>query len=130
MKFLLDTCAFIFLASNPDKLAASTRELLNQSESELHLLVVSAWEIGCAHRRGRLRCDRPWPEWFRHHAAALQCRVLPVTLPMIEVADALSDPFHKDPVDRIIVGCARSEGWTVITTDKRILDYPHVQCLN
>ena len=41
----------------------------------------------------------------------------------------LPKPFHDDPADQIIVATAREESATILTKDKRILDYRHVQSL-
>jgi PIN domain nuclease of toxin-antitoxin system len=42
----------------------------------------------------------------------------------------LPDPIHRDPADRIIIATARLEDLTIITTDRLILDYPHVKSLS
>ena len=34
--------------------------------------------------------------------------------------------FHKDPADRIIVALARRQGASLVTSDRKILDYAHV----
>ena len=39
----------------------------------------------------------------------------------------LPGEFHRDPADRILVATARLESWTLLTADRRILDYPHVR---
>ncbi|MBW1887764.1 MAG: PIN domain-containing protein [Deltaproteobacteria bacterium] len=41
----------------------------------------------------------------------------------------LPGKFHNDPADRIIVATARIHALELITKDKKILDYPHVQAL-
>ncbi len=38
----------------------------------------------------------------------------------------LPDTFHTDPADRIIAATARIHDLTVLTADRKILDYPHV----
>jgi PIN domain nuclease of toxin-antitoxin system len=46
-----------------------------------------------------------------------------------EVA-ALSDTFHRDPGDRMIVASARMLGATLLTQDRRILEAGLVPTLN
>lgn len=41
----------------------------------------------------------------------------------------LPGKFHDDPADRIIVATARIHALELITKDKKILDYPHVQAV-
>ena len=43
---------------------------------------------------------------------------------------SLHEPFHKDPLDRILVASALCEELTLLTADERILDYPYVKSYN
>ena len=52
-----------------------------------------------------------------------------VDLPIIEESYSLPEDFHPDPVDRILVATARLHTAALITGDKKILDYPHVETL-
>ncbi|MFM7521550.1 MAG: PIN domain-containing protein [Planctomycetota bacterium] len=38
----------------------------------------------------------------------------------------MPDGPHNDPADQIIVATARAHGSQLVTMDRRILDYPHV----
>jgi len=44
----------------------------------------------------------------------------------MEEVYSLPDTFHADPADRIITATARLNGCTILTADKKILAYPHV----
>ena len=39
----------------------------------------------------------------------------------------LLEPIHSDPADRIIVATAREYDAILVTSDRRLLNYPHVQ---
>jgi PIN domain nuclease of toxin-antitoxin system len=39
----------------------------------------------------------------------------------------LPGSFHRDPADRIIVATAMIMGFTLVSGDKRMLNYPHVK---
>ena len=52
---------------------------------------------------------------------------LPVDLENIEEAYSLPGEFHSDPADRVLVAAARLNKLTLVTSDQKILDYPHVQ---
>lgn len=44
--------------------------------------------------------------------------------PRIAIESAsLPEPFHADPADRMLVATARLNGLTLLTADRRILDY-------
>ena len=48
----------------------------------------------------------------------------------MEEAFSLPEPIHRDPADRIIIATARVYDLDVVTTDARILAYPHVRTLS
>ena len=52
-----------------------------------------------------------------------------VDLAIVQEAWSLPGEFHADPVDRILVATARLRGYTILTADRRILEYPHVKSL-
>ncbi len=126
MKFVLDTCAVIFLSLTPQRLSESLRRNLENPSSEVEVLAVSAWEIACACRRQRLQLDRPWPEWFQFHVTRFNWSVVPIGVSLIEAADSLPEGLHDNPIDRLVVAHARLNNCPVVTTDGRIRKYPHV----
>ena len=90
---------------------------------------ISSAEIACACDRGRIELDRHWKTWFRHYLQLNQWECLPIDLAIMEEAYSLPPPFHADPADRIVVATARIHALCVLTADKRILDYPHIDTL-
>ncbi len=129
MKFVLDTCAVIFLSLTPQRLSEAVRRDLEDPAAEVEVLAASAWEIACAVRRQRLQLDRLWPEWFQFHVARFNWSVIPIGVALIEAADKLPVDFHEDPIDRLVVAQARLNNCPVVTTDTRIRRYRHVASL-
>jgi PIN domain nuclease of toxin-antitoxin system len=126
MNLLLDTCYVIWAVSEPTAISERARDLLTADESEVHVSAICAAELACAVERRRVVFDRHWKSWFRHYIELNQWIVEPITLEIVEEAYSLPDAFHADPADRIIVATARLNGFTVLTADRKILDYPHV----
>ncbi|HDQ40781.1 MAG TPA: type II toxin-antitoxin system VapC family toxin [Desulfonatronum sp.] len=126
MKLLLDTCCLIWSISDPSALSPRARDLLGAPDSEISVSVISLAEIACAVERGRLAFDRHWKTWFRHYVGLNGWDVEDISLEVIEEAYCLPDGFHADPADRIITATARLTNSTILTADKKILDYPHV----
>lgn len=58
------------------------------------------------------------------------CVETPITLRIAAEAYRLPGEFHLDPADRLLVATARIENWTLLTADRRILDYPHVRSVD
>jgi hypothetical protein len=81
MTSLLDTCAVLWAARQPEHLSPRVRDLLLDSREELALSVVSAWEIALKPELGITDVAR----WFRQAARNLQplsCRSGSSTLPL------------------------------------------------
>jgi PIN domain nuclease of toxin-antitoxin system len=47
----------------------------------------------------------------------------------MEEAYSLPETFHADPADRIITATARLKKYTLLTADRKILSYPHVNAI-
>jgi len=53
----------------------------------------------------------------------------PMDLDIIEEAYSLPETFHSDLADRIIVATARLRKYILLTADRKILNYPHVNAV-
>jgi len=124
MTALLDTCAVLWAARQPERLSAHVGGLLLDSREELVLSVVSAWEIALKPELGITDVAR----WFRLAARNLQARILPVRLEHIAVLEKL--PLrHRDPFDRLLVAQAVAGQFVLLTPDEAIRKYPEVNCV-
>lgn len=70
-----------------------------------------------------------WRTWFNRAVADNGWSVLDVDLEAVQEAFSLPGSFHRDPADRFIVATARLRKMPIITGDRRILEYPHVESL-
>lgn len=129
MRLLLDTCTIIWAISEPERLSARARQALTDAESEVLYSPLSCAEVAWAAERGRLEIDRHWRIWFRHYVTLNAWLEIPIDLSIVEEAYSLPGAFHADPVDRILVATSRLKGLLLVTGDRKILDYPHVQWL-
>lgn len=127
MSILLDTCAVLWAVGAPKRLSPAARSALGDPDARALVSAISSAEIACGCQRGRISLDRHWKTWFRHFVQRNEWEVLPIDLEIVEEAYCLPEPFHADPADRIIVATARVRRLAVITGDRRILSYPHVE---
>ena len=125
---LLDTCALIWLANEPELLTEAQREALSTSDN-VTISAVSCAELACLEQRDRIQLDRHWKLWFDHFTASNNIRILDVNYETLTEAYSLPAPFHRDPCDRIIVGTARKLSLAIITGDRKINDYPFVDTI-
>ena len=126
MNLLLDTCCIIWAVSEPSAVSKNASALLTAEESEIFVSVISVAEIACAVERRRILVDRHWKKWFRYYVDLNDWQVDNISLDIMEEAYSLPDTFHTDPADRIITATARLNNYTILTADRKILAYPHV----
>jgi len=129
MKLLLDTCCIIWSISKPAVISQTAKALLTADDSEIHVSVISVAEIACAVDRGRIIIDRHWKKWFRHYIDLNDWQVDSIDLDIMEEAYSLPESFHADPADRIITATSRLKNYSLLTADRKILSYPHVNAI-
>ena len=55
MKYLLDTSPYIWLIDNDNRLSATAKSIIEDSDNQIYLSVVSFWEIVIKRSLGGLR---------------------------------------------------------------------------
>ena len=129
MKLLLDTCAVLWAVADPDSLSRKCTQSISDPDAEVSVSVISCAEIACAVERGRIRLDRHWKRWFRDYTELNGWQLVPIDLGIMEEAYSLPEYSHRDPADRIILATARILQLHLVTADRRMLAYPHVETI-
>ncbi len=122
MKLLLDTCSFLWMISEPDRLGGGARTALEDGENEVVLHQVSSLEIQLKFQIGKLKLANPpeelVTEGVRRHALHYQ------TLSDSEIWFLQKLPFHhRDPFDRLLIASALHFGLQIVTPDPLIDKY-------
>lgn len=119
---LLDTHAFVWLASAPGELSTPAADAIKRHLGDLAISIVSTWEIALLVRKGRLRLPVSADEFIaraiQHHGIT----ELPLTRVVILNAVDL-EPIHNDPFDRILIAEAQQYGCEIVTKDRYIPQY-------
>jgi len=89
--------------------------------------VVTLGELACLSERKRIALPTHWKTWFRGAVDRNGWNLLPLTADIMEEAYSLPGELHRDPVDRVLIATARLDEMTIVTTDRLILEYPHVR---
>jgi PIN domain nuclease of toxin-antitoxin system len=123
MRFLLDTCVFLWIAEGSTRLSHTCKSVFLDRANEIYLSSVSAWEIATKYAIRRLGLAEPpdqfVPKYREMHGinalaldenAALQLIRLPT--------------LHRDPFDRMLICQAIAEGMVILTPDANIRQYP------
>lgn len=126
MRYLLDTCAILWLAGDGSTLTEATVADVQLPGNPVFVSAISSAELACLVSKNKIELPTHWRRWFRDAIDKNGWSVLPIDLENIEEAYSLPGDFHPDPADRIMVAAARLNKLVLVTGDEKILDYPHV----
>ncbi|HMP72342.1 MAG TPA: type II toxin-antitoxin system VapC family toxin [Kiritimatiellia bacterium] len=119
MKILLDTCTFLWLALEPDRLSPAATSLFDDQNSTPSLSMVSVLEIALKYRVGKLPLPLRPSEWIPSRRAFFQLQEIPLTESIIFRGNELPGN-HEDPFDRLIAATAIEEGATILSPDQQL----------
>lgn len=122
MTYLLDTHAFICMASFPAKLSIKARDAILDESNELWLSIASLWEMQIKHGLGKLTLEIPLNELWQETSRANDIALKKIETSHIWQLESLPH-IHKDPFDRILVCQAQCESVALITQDRHIKEY-------
>lgn len=122
MRLLLDTHALVWWWTDDSRLSRKARQAMLNPEHEVHVSAASVWEIATKQRLGKLVLPdgfstvsrltsqdgfEHWPISWRHAERAGSYRV-----------------SHPDPFDRMLAAQAELDGFTLVTTDPALREFP------
>lgn len=116
MTVLLDTHAFVWAVTAPERLSGAARQAIADPSTPLLVSAASAWEISTKHHVGR------WPEvavlirQYDRLVAQLGAHHLPISSEHALLAGGL-DWDHRDPFDRVLAAQAMREGHPLVSRD-------------
>ena len=118
----MDTHLILWSAGRPERLSSKARHILEDPVSELWFSAASMWEIAIKSELGR-DDFRVEPRRLRRGLIDRRWRELPISSEHA-VATLGLPPIHKDPFDRILIAQAHAEGYTLLTSDSTVAQYP------
>ena len=126
--YLLDTCAWIDAFSAPELLKPGIRKLIN-SQRLVHVAAISLLEVARKEAKGDLVLGMPLADWFCIALPLNRVKVIELSPEISIDATRLPEWSHKDPGDQLVVATARVHRLVVITSNGKILSYPHASSL-
>jgi len=125
---VLDTHIWVWWAHGGDRLTKTQEETIKASETDvIGVSAISCWEIAKLVEYKRLGLPCSLQQWFEQALGYPGARLLELTPAVAIESTRLPGDFHRDPVDQIVVATARVHRCPLVTSDKRILAYPHVE---
>jgi len=118
VRLLLDSHVLLWWDKDMSQLSGAQRAAIGDSDNEVFVSAVTAWELGIKSKSGKLSLVEPVSGLVRRFGFA----ELPVTLEHAEAVSSLA-VLHKDPFDRMLMAQARVEGMVLVTVDRQIREY-------
>ena len=121
MRYLLDTCALIWLGMGGGDLSADAKRRIGVASS-LHYSSISAWEVTRLQKEGKVAIPSDTAEFLADLADMYGISAIPPDDDIMLRAALLPD-FHRDPADRIIIATALANGMAIVTADGKFPQY-------
>jgi PIN domain nuclease of toxin-antitoxin system len=129
LSHLLDTHILVWWRTAPERLSAAQNRALLELEKRGQPAGISAitlWELAMMVARGRQEINVPLDYWLEEIENHPMLEVLPISATVAAESVRLTDGFHKDPADQIIVATARCHSLHLLTADERIRSWGKV----
>ena len=119
MTYLLDTQVIVWALSEPNKLKPPVLSIFESGNAIRFISPSSFWELEIKRAKGKINSQFTYEEMLY----GLASRELPLTTKHVPALRKLP-ALHNDPFDRMLVAQAITEGFTLVTSDALIQQYP------
>ena len=116
MKLLLDTHVLLWWLAGSERLSIAARTRIADTNNEVYVSAVSAWEVATKVRLGRLGGPAFLALEFGEHVARQGFRKLGITTAHAYRAGSLPRA-HGDPFDRMLIAQAQAETLIIVSTE-------------
>jgi len=129
---LLDTHVFLWWSTPDPELSPRHAALIEEREKAgVAVSAITFWQVALLVAKGRLDLKgETLQQWFDRVQLIPTVIVLEASPRILVASTTLPGDFHPDPADRIIVATAIEHGLSLLTEDRKILDYPHVRTIS
>ncbi len=117
---LLDTCAIIWAALEPNKLTPKAKKEIKRSENELVICDISIWEISMLINRKRLIVDESASGFINLLIQSQNYQVQQITPEIAELSVHFGAEINNDPADRLIAATSILRNMPIITADQNL----------
>jgi PIN domain nuclease of toxin-antitoxin system len=90
---------------------------------QLHLSVISVWEIAMLEAKGRLAVGRRCESWVEEALEKSRVRLVPLDPTVTILSTRLEGFTYGDPADRMLAATVLDKGWRLVTADQRLIRY-------
>ena len=124
MSVVLDTCALLWWSLDPNELSETAKIAIEEMERDKNGITPSMaiWEIAIKVKNKKLVLGFPLDTYLTKLQQSDVLQIMPVDEAIL-VNSVNLQWSHRDPVDRIMVALAISNGCSIITKDRKIRDF-------
>jgi PIN domain nuclease of toxin-antitoxin system len=131
---ILDTHVLLWSLLKPEELTDKVKSKIEQAQKDQKLLLssISLWEIAMLSYKKRIHIFEPIKNFLSSIEEISGINICEISSEIAAESIALQNNFHGDPADRIIVATARTYSATLLTRDKKVLEWSvdgAVKCL-
>ena len=112
LRLLLDTHTLVWWLSDVARLTEGARNAIADPRNDIFVSAVTGWEISVKRAKGRMTAPDNLAVMIEERGFIH----LPLTFHHAEQAGSLP-MHHRDPIDRILVAQAQTEGLILVTRD-------------
>lgn len=124
MKLLLDTHIWIWFALGDKKnLGKPFLDNVQKDKFQFYISAISLWELGMLVSKGRLSLDVDVQKWVATALGLMNVKVVDINMQIALASACLSEDFHGDPADRIILATAMELNYTLASKDKKMIQF-------
>jgi PIN domain nuclease of toxin-antitoxin system len=127
--YLLDTHVWLWLESNISEIGKNCLTILKNTDSAFTISPISSLELAQLKYKGKINFSTPLNDWIYQSIDNLKLITAPFNHE-ISIAAYEIELNHKDPADRILAATALTLNLTLVTADRRLLEFSRIKTLD
>jgi PIN domain nuclease of toxin-antitoxin system len=120
---LMDTCAIVWDALEPEKLTQKAITAINNADKQNALIIsdISIWEISMLIKNHRIEVEATPAKFINLFLQSRNISVQSISPEIAELSVNFSSEINNDPADRIIAATSIIHNSRLVTADKNLL---------
>ena len=120
---LMDTCAIIWDALEPEKLSSKALKAINKADESNALIIsdISIWELSMLIKKKRLEVDTTAANFINLFLQSRSISVQAISPEIAELSVSFGADINNDPADRIIAATSIILNAQLVTADQNLI---------
>lgn len=125
---ILDTHAWIWWASEDDKLSKAANAKITQAD-DIGVSIISCWEVAVLVAKRKIGFNTDVQDWIDDALGKPKIRLLSLDPKTAILSTRLPGTFHGDPGDRFLAAACLNYRAPLVTKDKKIHEWGFIQTI-